>query len=480
MRFENTREAYAWLEGQIDYERKLDRVQYNERTFELPSFESLLDRLGNPHRGIASVHIAGTRGKGSSALMIEALLLGAARRVATFTSPHVREFRQRIRINGKPLSGPAFCRGLEEVAAAGRLRGGDGPSFKTVFEYLTALYFLAAREAKVDWMVVETGLGGRLDSTNVLDPGAVLLTRIGLEHTRLLGETIEEIASEKAAILKPGGWAVAGRQDAEGGAHGVFRRRERAVAGPDSEDPAMAALSSAEELCPLLEANYHPDGMDLRYRSGEEEITLRLPLFGPFQSENLQGALAMVAQLKSRGLVSYSSLAELARVLTGLTLPARMERIARSSDGGEGEGARRVAELYVDAGHCPTAASGIARAMGAHFGLSPAVAVIGMMADKDHGAFFQALARWPGWTRVLCYTPEMPRAEPAEDLARQARRFFSSVEVCGSLKMALESAHRDVEKENRIVAAGSIYGVASILDWSASHGEEAFAAQGAA
>ncbi|MBI3737296.1 hypothetical protein HY256_12390, partial [Candidatus Sumerlaeota bacterium] len=226
--FSTLENAYAWLDSHVNYEAKLDHITYDAKTFELEEFRGRLGRLGDPHLSGGSIHIAGTRGKGTAALFLERLLMAHGLSVATFTSPHLREYRERIRISGAPISPEQFIRMLEKLRCHDETQPGAesqatptsvpparGPeaSFKTVFEHLTAMFFLAAREAKVDWRVVETGLGGRLDATNVLGPGPVLLTRIGLEHTHLLGSTYEAIAGEKAAILKAGGWGVAGRQD---------------------------------------------------------------------------------------------------------------------------------------------------------------------------------------------------------------------------------------------------------------------------
>lgn len=451
-RFAALDEAYAWLDSHINYERFLHRVDYGPDRFALEPFRALLGRLGDPHREIPAIHIAGTRGKGTSAMALEALLRACGYRTATYTSPHLREYRERISIDGQPLGAEAFCRALEAAARARNETAQGTESFKTVFEYLTAIYFLASREAGIGWRIVETGLGGRLDATNALDAGAVLLTRIGLEHTHLLGDTIAKIAAEKAAILKTGGWGVMTRQDASGEAEAVFRSRALAVS---------AELSDAGALCPILSAEYHPRGMRLVYEFEGEALELNLPLFGPFVAENLQGALAMFAELRRRGLITRISRERIAGALQSLRLPGRMQPAWLNATG--------EPQLLIDSAHCPTGAAALAESIQAHFGSIPAVLVAGMMSDKQHDGFFEALGRWPHWRKVICYKIDTPRAESAESLARFAASAGPDVKIAPDLMTALELAAIEAEEGYRLIAAGSIYPVASILDWSRNH-----------
>lgn len=459
IRFERLSDAYGWLDSHINYEQVLNKTAYSKSTFDLESFRALISRLGNPQKGISSIHIAGSRGKGSTTLILEALLRASGLSEATYTSPHLREYRERIRINGEPLEGGLFCRALEEAA---RVREPapeehDPTAFKTVFEYLTAVYFLAARRAGVDWMVVETGLGGRLDATNVLDAGPVVLTRIGLEHTHLLGSTIPLIAAEKAAILKPGGWGVVCQQLEGGGAAEVFQARSAETGAP---------LADASRLCPILAQAFDTHGMKLQLRFEGEAIDLRLPFYGPFLIENIQGALAAFAELRSRGSIPARPPRQvISDAFTSLCLPGRMEPLRKDAHG--------VPTLLVDSAHCPTGAAAVAAAMETHFGNSPAIAVVGMMMDKDHEAFFKSLAGWPGWNRIICYTAATARAEPADSLAARARGFFSAVDACPDLNSALESAAIHAEKGPRVVALGSIYSVAWAQDWSRQDGRKA-------
>ena len=480
--------AYAWLDSQVNYERVLGQVAYDDQAFELEGFRRRLGALGDPHLGLRTIHIAGTRGKGSAALTLEALLEGLGLRTAVYTSPHLHEYRERIRINGQTIGGEEFTRLMQEIADCGteevrrkntafndsdlRTPRSALRTFKTVFENLTALFFLAARASGVDWAIVETGLGGRLDATNVLPPGPVLLTRIGLEHTHLLGDTLTQIAGEKAAILKPGGWAVAAAQDPCGEAQAVFTQRAAATG---------ARLDWAPERCPIRRLKPHPNGLRMEIEFSDEHdhedagkdagansisalrtprsaLSLDLPIYGEFQGENIQNALAVLGRLATEGLIPHPSPDALLRALTNLRLPGRMEKVCDRP------------EVFADGGHCPTAAAALARTMAGHFGDRPAALLVGMMAEKDHDGFFRGLAAWPHWSWVGVYRVDSPRAAEAAPLAAAARRHFPQARAFENLDSALESYGRDADKKSRMVVTGSLYSVGRMQEWGSDHG----------
>jgi dihydrofolate synthase/folylpolyglutamate synthase len=451
--FASIGDAYAWLDGRVNLERSLATARYDADTFGLEPFRRRLAALGDPQRGLRAIHIAGTRGKGSAALALEALLRASGLRVATYLSPHLREYRERVRIDGESIAADGFRRLMERVAAvpgddADAPTTGHPTGFKTVFENLTALFFLAARASGVDWAVVETGLGGRLDATNALEAGPVLLTRIGLEHTRLLGDTRRQIAGEKAAILKPGGLAVAGAQappePSDPGAIPVFLERARQVAAP---------LAWAAERCPILETLPSPTGQRLTLAFEGEPLTLKLPLLGTFVAENLQNALAMLAVLREQGRLPRAPRGQLRHALETLALPGRMERVCLDP------------LLIADGAHCPTGAAALADSMLAHFSHAPADLILGMMSEKDHAGFLAALARWDGWRRVFCYPIPSERSADPRHLAELARRHFDDARACSDLVNALQLCLGVVEKEHMVVGAGTLHGVAALQDW---------------
>jgi dihydrofolate synthase/folylpolyglutamate synthase len=450
--FDDLAGAYGWLNAQVNYERQLGRLPSLDQAFELEGFRRRLAPLGDPQRGLRTLHIAGTRGKGSAALALEALLRAAGLRTAVYTSPHLREYRERIRLDGEPISGELFTRLLRRIAEASPATEpaeNAGRPFKTVFENLTALFFLAARESGADWAIVETGLGGRLDATNVLEPGPVLLTRIGLEHTHLLGDTLTKIAGEKAAILKPGGWAVAAAQAEGGEAEAVFRARAAAT---------DARLAWAPELCPIRRLEPHAQGLRLELEFMGRPLPLELGLYGTWQAENIQNALAMLTRLAEERLVAPLAAQQVAAALARLRIPGRMEKVCASP------------EVFADGGHCPTAAAALARTMRGHFGEEPAGLLVGMMEEKDHDGFFRELARWNHWAWVGLYQVDSPRAATPETLARAARRHFHNIFLYKNLEQALQSLPSHDEKVSRIVACGSLYSIAHLQDWGLDYG----------
>ena len=189
---------------------KFPAFQYDGEAFRLDRMRSLVEELGSPERDFASVHIAGTKGKGTTTLVLEALLRESGLRVGSYTSPHLEHLRERIRVDGEPIAEARLVSLVNRALPVLSARRQQPRAFPTFFELLTALAFLEFSTREVDVAVIEVGLGGRLDATNVITPAVCAVTSIGLEHTQLLGETLEEIAREKAGILKPGVPAVIG------------------------------------------------------------------------------------------------------------------------------------------------------------------------------------------------------------------------------------------------------------------------------
>lgn len=286
-RFSSADEVYAYLNRYLNFERKLEPTEYR-----LDRMHELHRRYGQPDRAYRVVHVAGSKGKGSTATMIASILGRREGPVGLFTSPHLLSFTERIMVDGLPVREDILLECAEEMAA--KLDGSapeDFPGWEnpTYFELLTVLGFLCFRAAGCRWAVVEVGLGGRLDSTNVVSPVACAITPIELEHTELLGDTIAKIASEKAGIMKPGVPVFTSARRPE--ALAVFRDRARELGAPlfvlaDSVD--MAELSVSRE----------GTRASVRFREeyrGLRELGLRTPMIGAVQAEN--AALAAVTAL---------------------------------------------------------------------------------------------------------------------------------------------------------------------------------------
>ncbi len=355
---------------------------------------SLLEALGNPERRFLSVHVAGTNGKGSTCALIEAALRHRGLRTALYTSPHLVRVNERIQIQGLPLSDDDLHRLLDlvEHAAAPLPRP---PSF---FETLTAIAFLAFAENHVQVAVVEVGLGGRLDCTNVLTPLLSVITRIDFDHMDYLGDTLAQIASEKAGILKPGRPAVLAAQPEE--ALHVLRR------------------VASEKNCPLVEAPNHTrisqrkqdlSGQHLLLETPSADYgRIRLPLLGAFQLESLATAIPAIEEtLRQLGIPDDPD--SLRAALASASWPARCQVLSRSPP------------LLLDVAHNPGGARALTHTLRELFGRhAKGVWVVGQMRDKDNPGFFHEIA--PHASHCLCVAVDLPRAQHPDILATHARK----------------------------------------------------------
>jgi dihydrofolate synthase/folylpolyglutamate synthase len=204
-------DALRFLFSVTDYER-MSRTSYNRANFNLARMNRILAELGNPHKDLRCVHIAGTKGKGSTAGMVAAMLRGAGYRVGLYISPHIMDIRERVTINEELIPQATMASIIASLSRIIKRLSKDSPTF---FELMTAMAFKYFADNKVDYAVIEVGLGGRLDSTNVIKPEVCAITSIGYDHMAQLGDTLSSIASEKAGILKPGVLTIAAPQEAE-------------------------------------------------------------------------------------------------------------------------------------------------------------------------------------------------------------------------------------------------------------------------
>ena len=355
--------------------------------FGLERTQTLLAELGDPHLAFPVIHIAGTNGKGSAVATAEALLRGRGLRVARYTSPHLVDFRERIVVNGEPITADevvAFIVGWTPTVER------IGASF---FEATTALAFDHFAKARIDVALVETGLGGRLDSTNVVRPVAAGVTSIGLDHTEYLGETLEAIAREKAGIFKPGVPAVIGEPDPEVRA---WLARDAAAAGAW---PIRIVVEESEATQLALSAL----GTEFTLHALGDERVVGTPLVGRHQADNFAFALTLLDAAGGRFRVS---LAEAAESVRAVRLPGRFQRVGR---------------WIFDVAHNADGARTVAASLASVEHETPVVAVLCVLGDKDWRAMLDALA--PVVARfVLTNAPTAPpsRAWPLADVAAYA------------------------------------------------------------
>ncbi len=385
-----------------------------------PSLErisALLERLGDPQKGLPCFHVAGTNGKGSVCRYIWGILHEAGYRAGLYLSPYVDDFRERISVSGEMIP-PAALEELTErvTSAAASLPDGLRP---TQFDFITAVAFSYFKEAGCDAVVLETGLGGLYDPTNVVeDPLCAVITSVSKDHTAVLGNTLAEIAAQKAGIMKPG----------------------RPVVVYPEQDPEVSAVlrgTAREKGCPyftpdlsrLAVTDLGLGGSAARY--GDLSFTLSMP--GGFQPLNAATAIETVA--RSGHAVPPDAVV---RGLERAKLPARCEVVEREPP------------LVFDGAHNPGAARRLAEFVRRTLP-APVTAVMGMMADKDVAGVLRELA--PCFARIYCVEPPSPRAMPAGDLAALARE-YTEAEVCPDPLTALRKAR---SAGASVVVCGSLY-----------------------
>jgi len=408
-------------------------VRYDDATFQLGRVRQLLNTLGNPHEQIKTVHIAGTLGKGSTAAMIASMLQGCGHGVGVYTSPHLIDIRERIAINGQPIGKTDFTALVREVSAAADKQR-DKPTF---FELMTAMAFKYFADEAVDIAVIETGLGGRLDATNVITPQVTVITRIDYDHTQILGRTLPEIAREKAGILK-----------------------RRVPALTIEQDPAVTEV--LDEMAQKLDVELRTIDKEIEFscRFGQSEtlgphtrvcvltetsnfMHLPVPLPGEHQAANCGLALATIDQLKA----------------SGLTFPEVQlhEGLARTSTPGRMELVWKEPRILIDGAHNPASVQALMRCVGAYVPYDSMICIFGCCQDKDIPTMLDRLAS--GSDKVIFTRARgTPRAAEPENL----HRIFSEQsgkmsQVAATLPDALDLATRAVGRDDVICITGSFY-----------------------
>lgn len=429
-------EAVAYLESLVDFERLGFRRHFAD-TVSLDSVRALLGLLGDPQRGVACVHIAGTKGKGSVAVMVESVLRAAGLKTGLFTSPHLVSFRERIRIDGVMVSEEEIAWAVEQVRGPiEQLREEGQLNPSTFFEAYLAMAFVLFREGGAELAVLETGLGGRLDATNTCEPLACAITTLGLDHTEILGDTIEQIAREKAGILKAGVPAVHAPQ--EKAAEAVLREVAEAVGAPLRAAPAVLGVEMVGK----------PAMSRVNVQMATGPLTVQLPLFGEHQATNLAVALGLVELLRERG---YQITDE--AILQGISdvqWPGRLQ-IA---------GTRPW--VVLDGAHNEPSARALVKALPQMVEYERLIAVVGMAADKDVRTFCEILA--PLVDVAVLTRARLSRALPAEELAQVSEGLWKQSRVAGSVAEALQMARAEAAEDDCILVTGSLVVVGEAME----------------
>jgi dihydrofolate synthase/folylpolyglutamate synthase len=432
-------EALDYLYSFVDYSReRSDR--YSADAFDLTRMADLMARLGEPQLAYPTVHIAGTKGKGSVAALMASAMSRAGYRTGLYTSPHLVQFTERIQIDGEQIP-------PKDVADfTGQLRDHVPlvPGL-TTFELVTALAFLYFDQREVDCGVIEVGLGGRLDATNVVQPLVTVITSISLDHTHLLGETLAEIAREKAGILKPGVPLVLSPQPPE--ARDSILARAEEVGSPVVEVGRDWLVEGKSQTI---------DGQSLVITPADASaggIDFQMPLLGRHQLENAAAAYAGLDLVRRRGLPLEDE--DIQAGFAGVVWPGRFQILRQRPD------------VVVDAAHNAKSAQCLADTVQTLYPDRPVTLIFGASADKDLRGMLLALA--PIAERVIFTQAFHPRAEDPEALKLLAAGMGFAGETAASVLDALRTAVAQATSETVVLATGSLFVVGEILGAEVSH-----------
>ncbi|MCJ7516179.1 MAG: bifunctional folylpolyglutamate synthase/dihydrofolate synthase [Dehalococcoidia bacterium] len=432
------RQAENYILSFTDYE-KLPGIAYTSANYDLRRMEKLLQPLGNPHLGTRTVHIAGTKGKGSTAAMISQILIAAGYRTGLFTSPHLHTLRERIRINGEMISEADFASIVAEIkplvesinkrAAFGKL---------TTFEILTAVVFTYFKKKRVDFQVLEVGLGGRLDATNVVKPDVCVITSLSLDHTEILGNTIAKIAAEKSGIIKPGCIVINAPQVDE-------------------------AAQVVNQVCHQQQAKLIQVGQDVTWNKTGGDLygqtltvstksryyDLTIPLLGDYQLENAATAVAAIEALAAFG--AGISARNIVKGFGQVNWPGRLQIL------------KREPMVVVDGAHNAYSMGKLAQAVKECFHYKRCFVIFGTSCDKDISGMAQELE--PLSNHIIITSSYHPRAASILSLAEKFNSLGIKSVAADNVAEALAKALALAIKTDLILITGSLFVVAEAIDY---------------
>lgn len=415
------------------------------RKFELAHMRTLCDALGNPQGNFACVLIAGTNGKGSTAATLASILQASAHRVGLYTSPHLLRINERICLNGQSITDDAFAAAFARVTAVAEqlVASSALPHMPSFFETMTAMAFEYFASSKIEIAVLEVGMGGRLDATNVVEPIISVITDIDLDHQAFLGNTIAEIAVEKAGILRPNVAAITLPQHPD--ANRVLGERMIEIGAR-----AVSATRNMVSVSPGSSALVHSSCVETRFQLSVlgEVVEIVSPLVGRHQFRNLALAITAAEELTGHGF--HITVESIARGTRQTIWPGRFQHIAATAE---------HPEIILDVAHNPAGAWALLSALSDQVGDRPLVLLFGAMADKAIAQIAEIL--WPRMTHVvLTRTAHNPRAAACADLANLAQSLGVDYSVSATVREGVNLAIAEALKlgpEAVVVIAGSIY-----------------------
>jgi dihydrofolate synthase / folylpolyglutamate synthase len=429
-------DVLRYLYGLVDYEkRRIER--YSPQEFKLERVVHLLEKLGNPHQAYPTLHIAGTKGKGSVSVMLAGVAQAGGLRTGLYTSPHLHTYRERIQINQEPIARGMMTELVEELQPVVEMQ----PEL-TTFEVTTALAFLYFQREQVDIGVMEVGLGGRLDATNVILPDLSIITSLSLDHTYLLGNTLGEIAYEKAGIIKQGIPVVTApqRQEALDVLQRIAAERQAPYYAVEETWHWEALDRSLKGQTLSVEQVAGPSAFDGAYELG---------LIGDFQQENAVTAIAATAVLHNLG-KPWATPEAVHTALRKISWPGRMEVLSEEP------------MVIVDCAHNPYSAAALRDSLQTWFPETSWLLIYGASTDKDIDGMIKALK--PIIKHAIVMRSYHPRAATPYDLADKFADLAHGAEIAINAQRALEQAIHRLEPGWGIVATGSIFVAADIRE----------------
>ena len=435
----NYSQAEEYLNSFTNYEQ-IPGITYAQAGYSLRHVEELLNRMGDPQLAARTIHIAGTKGKGSVAAMIAEVMSSSGYRVGLYTSPHFQTLRERIAIDGRMISEADFAAAMAEVKPFIESMKQE-TSFRqlTYFEALTALAFAYFQNKRVDFQVLEVGLGGRLDATNVVaNPAVCVITPISLDHTQILGNTLEEIAREKAGIIKPGCWVVISPQP-----------REAAQVITD-----VCREKEAKVVQIGKDVTWHKIGSDLQHqslaidgRTGNYQVNI--PLLGDFQLENTATSVAALEILSSDGF--DISAANIAQGLAHVRWSGRFQIVQQQPT------------VVIDGAHNVASMKRLVNNIKAYFPQKRIFLVFGTSCDKDIPGIIDELVSF--YPQVIITQTSHSRAAPLAALAAEFTKRGIEPETGKTVTEAISRALSLASRTDVICVTGSLFVVAEALDY---------------
>lgn len=419
------------LEEAVSFYHSLERFGIQPG---LERIKALCRILGDPQEQLRFVHVAGTNGKGSTCTEIASVLTAAGYKTGLYTSPYVIEFRERIRLDGEMISPEDLADITETVRSAVERLAGDGITV-TEFEAVTAAAFLYYAKQRCDIVVLETGLGGRFDATNIIrDPVCTVITSVSYDHVRILGNTLAEIATEKCGIIKPGRPVItSSRQDAD-----VLKTISQTAALKGSD----LIIADPDDLTVVKE---DITGTDVRYQG----VALHIPFPGRHQVENASLAVGAVEVLRISGFPISDE--QMKDGLRRAVIPARIEVISGDP------------LVILDGSHNEGSTAALADLIRSCLPDKLILAVMGMMADKDVKKALDNLL--PLFSRVIAVTPSNPRSMPAEDFAAAVRRWGVCAQAIPDPAEGVRTALEHLPEYDALIVCGSLYLAADVRSY---------------